>query len=365
MITKIDIRNFKSLKDVSIKTRSLNLLMGLNGMGKSSLIQILLMLKQSKDIYNRELLLDGYLTKIGKGKDALYQFAEEENIFLGLKLSDSIKYEWNFKVDSELEKLISKNGYAKEYLKKLEKGLEKFQYLSADRITPLDVYDTQKSIISNYEIGERGEFTAHLLNVFGSKIKVNETLKSENSSDLSLINQVNGWLNSISPGVNLNVIEVPLLDKVLLNYEFLLKNGRKTNGFKPKNVGFGISYVLPVVTALLLSQKGRVIIIENPESHIHPKGQAELGRLMALSAKNGSQIFVETHSDHIVNGIRVAVKEGCIKKDDVTISYFDKITTEQEQYTRLTPIMVDIYGELSEYPIDFMDEWNNQLIKLI
>lgn len=365
MITNIDIQNFKSLKDISMRTCPLNILMGLNGMGKSSFMQILLLLKQSKDLYERELQLDGTLTNIGKGKDALYQFAEDERIKLGITLNDSEKFHWDFNVDSELEKLIAPIGYKKETLNHLLSELSKFQYLSADRLAPMDVYDTQKSVISRNEIGERGEYTAHFLNVYGNKLKVNEKLKSEHSSDLSLINQVNGWLSTISPGVLLNVIEVPLLDKILLSYEFLLKNGRKTTGFRPKNVGFGISYVLPVITALLLPEKGKIILIENPESHIHPKGQAELGRLMALSAANGAQIFVETHSDHIINGIRVAVKEGLINKNDVNISYFDKVTTESEQYTRITPIHVDPRGELSDYPIDFMDEWNNQLLKLI
>ncbi|NOX48765.1 MAG: DUF3696 domain-containing protein, partial [Chlorobi bacterium] len=109
----------------------------------------------------------------------------------------------------------------------------------------------------------------------------------------------------------------------------------------------------------------KIIILENPESHIHPRGQAELGKLMALSAANGAQLFIETHSDHIINGIRVAVKEGNIKKEDINISYFDKVTTANEQFTRITDISIDDNGELSDYPKDFMDEWNNQLLKLL
>ena len=107
------------------------------------------------------------------------------------------------------------------------------------------------------------------------------------------------------------------------------------------------------------------MIIENPEAHIHPRGQAEMGRLIALAAASGMQLFVETHSDHIVNGIRVAVKEELIESKKVNISYFYRQTTETEQFCQIQNIQVDKNGELSDYPTDFMDEWNNQLLKLI
>ena len=81
MIEQIRIKNFKSLKDISINTKKLNLLAGLNGMGKSSFIQTLLLLRQSDDTWEAGLLrLKGRLIDLGKGKDALYQFAAEELI---------------------------------------------------------------------------------------------------------------------------------------------------------------------------------------------------------------------------------------------------------------------------------------------
>lgn len=96
---------------------------------------------------------------------------------------------------------------------------------------------------------------------------------------------------------------------VLLGYEFTQQGLGFTNEYTPQNVGFGISYSLHVITAILKAKDGDLIIIENPESHVHPRGQAELGKLIALAAINNIQIIIETHSDHIINGIRVAVKE--------------------------------------------------------
>ena len=151
----------------------------------------------------------------------------------------------------------------------------------------------------------------------------------------------------------------------MLEYVFKQPNLGNTNRFKAENVGFGITYVLPVVLALLKSKPGDLLIIENPESHIHPRGQVILGRLMSIAAMSGVQIIVETHSDHIINGIRVAVKENLIAKNKALIYYFEKVIESDEQYSKITNIEIDEKGELSEYPKDMLDEWNDQLMKLL
>ena len=150
-----------------------------------------------------------------------------------------------------------------------------------------------------------------------------------------------------------------------MEYVFKQPNFGTTNRYKPENVGFGISYGLPVVVALLKAKAGDLVIIENPESHIHPRGQAELGKLIALAAMNDVQIVIETHSDHILNGIRVAVKEKHISNDKVIAFYFDKVVETSEQYSKITNIEIDKNGELSDYPKNMLDEWSNQLLKLI
>lgn len=78
--------------------------------------------------------------------------------------------------------------------------------------------------------------------------------------------------------------------------------------FTAQNVGFGISYVLPIVLALVKAKKGELIILENPEAHLHPRGQRKMGELIARAAQGGVQVIVETHSDHILNGIRFVCK---------------------------------------------------------
>ena len=116
---------------------------------------------------------------------------------------------------------------------------------------------------------------------------------------------------------------------------------------------------------MLKAKQGDLVIIENPESHIHPRGQAELGKLISLVAQNDVQIIIETHSDHIINGIRVGVKENPEMKDRTILFYFEKVITDNEQYSEITNIEIDSKGELSEYPKNLLEEWSNQLLKLL
>ena len=99
------------------------------------------------------------------------------------------------------------------------------------------------------------------------------------------------------------------MDIVRMNFSFVDKNaGVTSNEYRPTSVGFGIAYVLPVLVALLSANEKYMVIIENPEAHLHPRGQVAMGELIARAAAAGVQVIVETHSDHVLNGVRLAVK---------------------------------------------------------
>jgi len=365
MIKQIEIKNFKSIKKADVNVSNLNLLMGLNGMGKSSFIQTLLLLMQSDKLEERVIDLNGILAQIGQGRDALYQYAEEEKIVFELTFDGQPKYSWKFGYQKDKEKLTAENGYTKDQMSFFRKKTSPFQYIPANRIGPMDIYEASSVVVSDKkQLGLLGEYAAYYINVFGQEKVVSPKLIHSKASSMNLLSQINAWMKEISPGVSLNTKYVPEVNKVILDYQFDLLND-KTNSFRPKNVGFGISYVLPIVLALLTAEEGKLIVIENPESHIHPRGQAELGKLISLAASIGAQLFIETHSDHILNGIRVAVKDNLVDKSKVNVMYFEKTTTEKEQFTKITQIKVDAKGELSEYPENMIDEWSNQLLNLL
>ncbi|MGH3693299.1 MAG: AAA family ATPase [Pseudonocardiaceae bacterium] len=92
------------------------------------------------------------------------------------------------------------------------------------------------------------------------------------------------------------------------------------------NIGFGFSYALPVIIAGLLAPGGGLLLVENPEAHLHPAGQSRLGRFLARIAGSGVQVVLETHSDHILNGVRLAVAdERTINAHDVIVHFFGKV----------------------------------------
>ena len=198
--------------------------------------------------------------------------------------------------------------------------------------------------------------------------------KDRPGENTHLIDQVNAWLSVVSPGVHLSVTTTEVGSEKVYEMKVGYGDGEDIRWFDPKNVGFGISYTLPVILTLLTSRQDDIVIIENPEAHLHPKGQAKMGELIARAVASGVQVFAETHSDHVINGIRVAVAEKILKPEDVNIAFFERKEHGAEQdggadgketYAEVRNIKVDDQGSLSEYPADFMDEWNNQLMELI
>lgn len=377
MIEYIDIQNFKSIKKKCFGLRHLNVLLGLNGMGKSSFIQMLLLLRQS---YIQDgLRLNGNWVRIGNCRDALYQYAKEENVFLELKFSDdhSRRFSFDFKAESDFFPATTRLGAENPFQNQALWKDESFQYLNANRQEPASIHPKSYSdVVSWRRLGNYGQFAAHFLEVYGSveirfnnlihpKSYIEDQITGQTIANRTLLHQVNLWLGEISPGVRVQVTAIQNTENIQMEYAFEQPNMGTTNRFKPANVGFGISYVLPVVVSILAARPGDLLIIENPESHIHPRGQAELGKLVALATANDVQIIVETHSDHFVNGIRVAVKEGLVRPSNTILFYFEKMITSNEQYSKITDIEIDERGELSEYPDNLMDEWSNQLIKLI
>ena len=359
MIRHVVFKNFKSLKSIAISTAPLTILSGLNGIGKSSFMQAILLLKQLKD---EELLLNGEWTPIRVGKDLIYKSAEDDDVILSFETADGGTADVKITVatknqDSDGLPWTHSPDDAQETVSALAARL---RYLSAERLAPQARHQKSLSNLRASNLGIHGEFAIHYL-FANSAVKV-KRLVALKGVELSLFSQVNAWLDNISPGVRAEISEREA--DLTLAFSYLRENGERTDSFTPENVGFGLSSVLPVVIALLVPDDN-ILLIENPESNVHPQGQAELGRLIAMSAAAGKQLFVETHSDHIINGVCVAVKENLIPQHDVKIAFFEKINKDGEQYADVREIRVDQNGTLSDYPVDFMDEWNNQLGKLV
>ena len=385
MISKIKVENFKAILNAEFELRNLNFLTGLNGMGKSSLIQILLLLKQSSNING--LKLNGEYCKLGYWLDVLSIFAAEEKIKIKIEQDNNKILNFVFQADKLInpEILECTAKTVTEY-----HGFNSLIYLSAERINPNSSYQLSLANIQEKQIGVRGEYAIHYLaHNQNNDIPIKNlkhpllpddliitdengnTLTDENgntliseTADYSLLSNTMEWLREISPGVGLKTLINKELDLVKLSFNYLTEIGQTTE-FRPTNVGFGITYTLPIIVAVLSAAAGDILIIENPESHIHPRGQSKLGQLFAIAAENGVQIIIETHSDHIINGIRLATKTKYIQPENVIGYYFHRTEMKKEHASEIIPLKIDENGKMNKFPEGFLDEWNKALMKLV
>ncbi|NCD33277.1 MAG: DUF3696 domain-containing protein [Spartobacteria bacterium] len=368
MLNYIRVERFKSLLDAQFPLAALNVFSGLNGMGKSSLIQSLLLLRQSHEknaLFSKGLLLKGDYVSLGAGRDVLSESAEEETIAYTLTWENKpVRLVFDYDSKSDLQP----NQQNIEALKTnmVEESLfsRSFQYLSADRISPKASYEVSDYYIRDLNsLGNHGEYTAHYIAEYGLEKMAIPSFKHEKAPSLSLLDNLDKWLSEISPGIRIHAELQPAMNVVSLSYAFE-QSGDLTADFKPQNVGFGLTFVLPVLTSVLRSKPGDMLIIENPEAHLHPAGQSVMGRLCSLAAANGVQLFIETHSDHFLNGIRVAVKDHDISSDGVRIFYLERGMSSRHESQVVSPEL-DENGRLDQWPEGFFDEHDRQLEKLM
>ncbi len=364
----MQIENFKSLRRVALPLQGLNLFLGMNGMGKSSVIQSLLLLRQSfweNQKSNLDYLhTNGELIRLGTERDIYCQSSGYDVIRFYVQNDDGIEYDCNYLYDGA--------GVGSDQLEREEKGRledydtalfgDGFSYLGAEHLGPRKQYSGENWKRNGVtKLGTAGEFVVPFLALEGEKVKVPDVLCHPRGKTNHLIDQVSAWMTEISPGIKVNAQVIPLIEKAKLEISY---SGERLDlePFLPVNVGFGIPYVLPLIVELLVSGKESLLLIENPESHLHPKGQTMIAKLISLAAENGAQIICESHSDHVINGVRVAAKHGLVDNKKIGITFFSK---DDDQVTKVNQIYVDDKGNLSDYPAGLLDEWGILMTELI
>lgn len=364
MINKIKISNFKAFRKLEITTRNLNLFTGLNGMGKSTILQALILLRQSaKNNFEHLILRDA--VDLGTFRDIFCESASVDRVLsfeLNWDNASKLIVQRSYEKQLSEEKEIKGKQQDSDYKNQALFGDKTFMYLSAHRIKPQDTYDTNSSMVKNGQLGNEGQYAPHYYHLNKNEdIFIKELAFNEDEKVFSLEQQVNRWLDVISPKIRVHT-ESKDGKLIQLTYSYKTKTANTSN-FSPKNAGFGLTYVFSVLVTILSAKKGDVILIENPESHIHPKGQTELARLMALAAKNGVQIFCETHSDHIIYGTRIAIKEKEITKEEVAIYYIDR--DENEHFSDAYPIKIDDFGRIERNVRDYFNQFESNLNRLM
>ena len=367
MITRLKIANFKSHRNTDIELGNLTVLTGINGVGKSSLLQALLLLRQTyqKRGFKFGLDLNKPLCNIGTANEAWYQSANGNPISFELFLKtntlkwvfdpkDSLDWSYIPQIEEQINELD---------LNELSLFNSDFQYISALRMPIYEKDDigvlTEKQISIEYG---KGELVAHYLYQYGSK-SIDKIIAGglgieSDSEEVYLIDQTQIWEQAISPGVTIRANKTSE-GAIIIKYGYEATGDNKPlQNLRSENVGFGISYSLPVIVALLSAKPGALILIENPEAHLHPEGQAKIAELISLVSQSGVQVIIETHSDHIINGILVASKKFednsiGISKDNVRIYYMG--SKDEKHATKVDEIKIIQGGRIEFQPQGFFD----------
>ncbi|SIT07233.1 DUF3696 domain-containing protein [Neptunomonas antarctica] len=365
MIKEIKLKNFKCFKEKSIALKPLTFLSGINGMGKSTIIQSLLLLRQSYGKNNFD--LNGDLFEFGYYEDLHSEFADDEDFYVKLIDDNEQQFSWSALVKKNNEGDLFSEVIEWDDSTSISSGIfgVNFQFLSAERWGPRVLMPLNKDDVSSTFLGKYGQFLVSVLDKFELKKLPNDLLAVHPSTESRNVHeQISAWLNEISPGSDFDFKSIKEADSGLYTFTYKSSLG-KTRSFRPANVGFGLSYTLPILTALLTASKGSLVIIENPEAHLHPKAQVVIGKLLAICAQAGVQLVIESHSDHVLNGIRIAVKEGCISRDNVVLNFVNRKDYNDIKSTDIiTPEILE-NGKLSFWPEGFFDEWDNALDTLI
>lgn len=221
----------------------------------------------------------------------------------------------------------------------IEDTIKRLIYISSFRNPPERYYVPEDN--RRTYVGKNGEYTAEIL-----------------KNDSTVYKSVNFWLKRIA-GYELSLkTKNKKVDSVNLN-----DNVTDVKNINLIDLGSGIAQVLPIITQAFRSEND-MILIEEPEIHLHPKAQAELGAMFADAAKEKNNTFIiETHSENLMLRLGRLIRTGKLSKDDVSIIYVDK----NANGSRCIPLELDDDGDIiniNEVPGGFFDEGFNELFDL-
>ena len=160
------------------------------------------------------------------------------------------------------------------------------------------------------------------------------------------------------PGCEIEIARIPPANSLTLG----VRTSFQTDFHRPVQTGFGITQVLPIVVAALSANEGSLLLIENPEVHLHPKGQSAMGEFLAEVAASGVQVLIETHSDHILNGVRRAVKNKVLLGEETAIHFFrSKREADETNHVQVQSPLLGNDGSIDYWPEGFFDQFDKDM----
>lgn len=413
MLTKLRIKNFKCLQDTGdLDIRPLTFLVGPNSSGKSSVLQFLLMLRQtvdSTDIENPLVTRNGWV-ELGAYPEFIFKGEKERELTVEVAVTrqsdngaaDKSSLEAVFfyqpettvirlrrsdvHTESGLHRHIQSRGNGEGYeatysMKRAGKVVFSEPYVhlykfygtvsGAGAVShDLSVTDLQRLVGLGHAIAVELRNTFYIGPLRGYPQRVYVTsgqapqdvgIKGERAVDVlwfidrsrdknlkRVFDEVRHWAKQLGIARNLH------LDRMGENYYRLMvvdpATGMEVN---LADIGFGASQALPIIIECFYAPQGSAVLIEQPEIHLHPKAQSVLGDLFIEAAKDSDRTFiVETHSEHILNRVCRRIAERKITKEQVAIYYFKP----GKDGTRIQRVTINDDGQYEKFPKGFFEE---------
>ncbi|MFZ1560032.1 MAG: DUF3696 domain-containing protein, partial [Saprospiraceae bacterium] len=414
-LSNLNFSNFKNWKNFNTDLTKINLFFGQNSSGKSSIIQLLLLLKQTventddkvvlffgdnksyvnlgnfDEIINREAInkildfgigfdfLDNLMlnVKVSKSKNGIVELSElkARNIYSNI-LIVKIEHHYHLRIEhlrnetKKVKKFQHINSFYKvpneslldesfkDSLDVLEKSIKylfsRMIYIGPLRENPKREYKWTGSRHSHF--GIRGENT---FDAIITSIKENEKYVSQYFNfEGSLAEIVGNWLIEFGMADDFQIIPISEAKQL---YQVNVKTKGSKNWVDICDVGFGVSQILPIIALCYYAPMGSILIIEQPEIHLHPKVQSGLGDLLIDAALSGNiQFIIESHSEHLLTRIQRRIAEEKIDDKDVKINFCNLIDGESV----LEELEVDDFGEIINWPENFFGDEMEEIYQM-
>ncbi len=347
MLNSLKIEGFKRFAEQTFPLHALTVLAGMNGTGKTSVIHALLLMHEACRRKDGFIELNGpYDLELGNFSNLQNWDAPDKMCFV-VSQHEHDSAEWH--VSGNPIELFASVQLPNTPPAVFDKQDRRFQYLSAERLGPRVIAECAALPLTMLNTGHRGQFCAQLFHS-EDKLEIDLARCTPNTTETDsrlLRLQTEGWLSRIARPIEIDSEALPIAGAAALR--FRIPDG---DWVRPTNMGFGVSYALPIILAGLIAENDGLLIIENPEAHLHPSGQSEIGRFLATISASGVQVIVETHSDHVLNGIRLAIGEQKKLRADQAILHFfghDQIAPHTLEFTER--------GGISAWPPGFFDQF--------